>query len=117
MVGRGSFGKNEAKKAAAKHVKVFVERLQNNRVFPGRMAAWFEIASGRKSVVKGANAEPLGGGVFKITKPHVDNYRADGTLDTVIDASQCEFDSNHSHDVWSDKDLVKFYERFRGKRF
>jgi lipopolysaccharide export system protein LptA len=63
-------------------------------------------ASGRKSVVKGANAEPLGGGVFKITKPHVDNYRADGTLDTVIDASQCEFDSSHSHDVWSDKDLV-----------
>ena len=46
LVGRGSFGKNETKKAAAKHVKVFVERLQNNRVFPGRMAAWFEIELG-----------------------------------------------------------------------
>jgi lipopolysaccharide transport protein LptA len=63
--------------------------------------------SGRKSIVKGADAEAIGGGVFKITKPHVDNYKADGALDTIIEASECFFDSGSkgSHDVWSDKDL------------
>jgi lipopolysaccharide export system protein LptA len=60
--------------------------------------------SGRKSVVKGADAAPLGNNIFKITKPHVDNYRADGTLDQSIDASECLFDSA-KHDVWGEKDL------------
>jgi lipopolysaccharide export system protein LptA len=62
--------------------------------------------SGRKSIVRGADAEPTGAGIFKITKPHVDNYKADGALDNTIDASECMFDSRATHDVWSDKDLL-----------
>lgn len=62
-------------------------------------------ASGRKMIVRGANAEPVSKGVYQITKPHVDNYNADGSLYNTIDASQCFFDLNGSQDVWSDKDL------------
>jgi lipopolysaccharide export system protein LptA len=61
--------------------------------------------TGRRSLIKGADAEAAGGGVLKITGPHVDNYRADGALDSTIEAKECFFNVNGNKDVWSDKDL------------
>jgi lipopolysaccharide export system protein LptA len=57
--------------------------------------------AGKHSVVKGANAEPVGKGVYKITAPHVDNFSAKGVLESTIEAKECFFDPNGSRDVWS----------------
>jgi lipopolysaccharide transport protein LptA len=62
-------------------------------------------SAGRKSIIKG-DAEPAAAGVFKIKKLHIDNYRADGPLDSTIDSSECLFDYKGSREVWSDKDLT-----------
>lgn len=62
-------------------------------------------SAGRKAVIKG-DAEPAGAGIYTIRKLHIDNYRADGQLDSTIDSSECLFDYKGTHDVWSDKDLT-----------
>lgn len=61
--------------------------------------------SGRKSMLKGADAAHVGNGVFQITRPHLDTFKADGSPDIVIDAAECYFDSNKSKEVWSAKEL------------
>src|ERR1041384_3489177 len=62
-------------------------------------------SAGRKAVIKG-DAEPARAGIYTIRKLHIDNYRADGQLDSTIDSSECLFDYKGTHDVWSDKDLT-----------
>src|SRR5688500_16731337 len=61
--------------------------------------------SGRKSLLKGADAVHLTNGIFKITAPHVDTFRRDGAIDMTIDAAECLFDNAKTREVWSDKSL------------
>ena len=76
---------------------------------PGARISNFEAptsdTAGRHSVVKGANAEPAGTGIYKITAPNVRNFDANGKLQSTIDATECFFDYNGTRDVWSDKEF------------
>lgn len=86
---------------------------------PGARISNFEAptsdTAGKHSVVKGANAEPVGKGVYKITAPHVDNFGARGVLESTIDAKECFFDPSGSQDVWSDKEFT--LKRVDGQMF
>jgi lipopolysaccharide transport protein LptA len=76
---------------------------------PGASISNFEAptgdTAGRHLVVKGANAKPIGKGVYKITAPHVDNFSAPRVLESTIDAKECFFDPSGSQDVWSDTEF------------
>src|SRR4051795_5093045 len=48
---------------------------------------------GRRHVLKGTDAKPLANKVFEITAPRVTSFRADNTLDMVIEAPVCRYDS------------------------
>ncbi len=61
--------------------------------------------SGRRSRLTGKDAAHLGDGIFQITGPHVETFRADGTVDMAIDAAEALFDNNKSREVWGEKDL------------
>ncbi|HUS36379.1 MAG TPA: LptA/OstA family protein [Verrucomicrobiae bacterium] len=86
---------------------------------PGARISNFEAptsdTAGKHSVVKGANAEPVGKGVYKITAPHVDNFGARGVLESTIDAKECFFDPSGSQDVWSDTEFAM--KRVDGQMF
>jgi lipopolysaccharide export system protein LptA len=59
---------------------------------------------GRRHVLKGSDAKPIGNKIFEITAPRVTSFRPDNTLDMVIEAPICQFDSN-SNIASSDSDL------------
>ena len=52
-------------------------------------------SAGRKAVIKG-DAEPARAGIYTIRKLHIDNYRADGQLDSTIDSIECLFVMSNS---------------------
>lgn len=65
--------------------------------FSGKVTGGFqtpatEDAIGRRSVLKGQDARPLGERIFEITSPRVTMFKPDDTLELVIEAPICQFD-------------------------
>ena len=77
--------------------------------FSGRISGGFqtpatEDAAGRRSVLKGTDAEHIGERIYRITAPRVTMFKADDTLELVIEAPVCLFDQNRNV-AYSDSSL------------
>lgn len=75
----------------------------------GKISGGFQAPStvddkGRRSVVKGTDATPLGNNVYLITEPRVTSYNPDDSPDMFITAPKCTLDLN-SNVAWSESDL------------
>ena len=77
--------------------------------FSGKISGGFqtpatEDAGGRRSVLKGQDARPLGDRVYEITSPRVTMFKPDDTLELVIEAPICLFDQTRNV-AYSDSSL------------
>ncbi len=82
----------------------FAQPAISGKISGGFQAPAARDNEGRRHVLKGSDAKPLPNKIFEITAPRVTSFRADNTLDMVIEAPICRYDSV-SNVASSDSDL------------
>jgi lipopolysaccharide transport protein LptA len=83
--------------------------VQGQPKFSGKISGGFQAPAsrddeGRRHVLKGTDAQPLGEELFEITAPRVSSFGADNKLEMIIEAPKCIYDSG-SNLAYSDSDL------------
>jgi lipopolysaccharide transport protein LptA len=64
-----------------------------------------EAEQGGKRMRVQGDANTLGNGLWLIKTPHLETFKADGTADSIIDATESHFQQTGSGDLWGDKEL------------
>jgi lipopolysaccharide export system protein LptA len=59
---------------------------------------------GKRIFIKGQDYDPAANGL--VTKPHIETFKLNGTVDMIIDAASAYYDQATSNDVWSEKDFA-----------